>query len=199
MVVFYSLSLVGFSPICKLELLRSKIMSSKSRAVFCYQDRRESDTWVTTHEIDYSQRTADKVQAIINAQFPSGNTYDQRLVQSVFVTDSTLNWFEFNNKENPDTRWGISISGDKFPICYSQPTFAALNQDGRRVDVTVNSDVGTIAYELSFADLCGDKKDDLGVVALYNSQSFTSYTQCSTDLRFHRQFRIIDSHTSIPL
>lgn len=57
---------------------------------------------------------------------------------------------------------------------------------------TVNSFLGRNEYDLSLEDLRGDRKNDLSIVALYNSESFVKQAQCSTHMKFARFLEVID-------
>lgn len=59
--------------------------------------------------------------------------------------------------------------------------------------VTVQSAFNENEYDLSLEDLRGARKNDLSIVALYNSESFTKHTQCASNIFFMRSIEIIEA------
>lgn len=105
-----------------------------------------------------------------------------------------FNWFEFNRKDSLDVSHGIKILGNRNVVFIDSPeTFEALYKEGRKVHVTVKSFFGGNEYDLSIEDLKGERKGDLSIVALYNSESFIKHIQCSTNMGCARILEVIET------
>lgn len=168
--------------------------ADKCNLVLYYQDKRVSDTeWSDTTELSLSKQTAKRTNSTISGYFQLENTWDKKLFESVFSSDIQLNWFEFNKKDSPDISCGIKILGNRNVVFIDSPeTFEPLDKEGRKVHVTVKSVFGGNEYDLSLEDLKGERKSDLSIVALYNSESFIKHTQCSTNIGFARFLEVIE-------
>lgn len=162
--------------------------------ILYYQDKRISkNDWLEKTKLSLSKQTAKRANDTISGYFQLENKYDKKLFESIFSSDAELNWFEFNRKEAPDITCGIKILGNRNIVFVDSPEiFEALDKKERKVHVVVKGVFGENEYDLSLKDLRGERRNELSIIALYNSESFIKHNQCSTNIGFSRCLEVIE-------
>ena len=174
--------------------VKSDPSGSKCMIALYHTDKRVSDTeWCDASEVSFSKQTAKKASDLVASYFGVDQEWDKKLLKCIFLDDINFNWFEFNRTDNPDITLGVKISGDRNVVFNESPEefYVPVERPGK-LSVTVRSVMGSNDYELDYDQIKTERDKDYSVVALFNSNSFQSITECSTNLGFSRKLERID-------
>ncbi len=167
---------------------------SKCMLTLYHMDKRVSDTkWCSAIKVSFSKETATKASDLVSSYFVVDEDWDKKLLKSIFLDDINFNWFEFSRKNNPDTILGVKISGDRRVIFNESPEefYVPVKRLGK-LSVSTKFFTANNYDELDYDQIRERRNRDYSVVALFNSNSFQSITECSTNLGFSRKLERID-------
>ncbi len=163
-----------------------------------HTDKRIADSkWYDTTKVSFSKQTAKKANDIVASYFGVSQEWDKKLLESIFLDDIQLNWFEFTRVNNPDITLGIQISGDRSVVFNENPeNFYVPIERPIKLSVTVRSVLVNNSYELDYEQIRKEIARDFSIVALFNSSAFKCVTACSTNLGFARTLERLDIYPS---
>ncbi len=153
----------------------------------------EDPKWFDMAKISFSRQTASsrqtakKASDLVACYFGVRQEWDKRLLETVFLGDIQLNWFEFIRVGSPDICLGVQIAGDRSVVFNENPqeSYVPMKKFDK-LSATVQTAFGDNQYELDYAKMRAESKRDLLAIALFNSTTFKVVRSCSTNMFFAR-------------
>lgn len=139
-----------------------------------------------------TEQTAARTREAICEFFKVTQENDSRLFRSILSSDVQFNGYELIRIDAPGVIETIEVSGDRrVPFVDKPESFLAVERGACKIHVMITSVFGGNDYDIRFNELRGSRKEDLAMVSLYNSQSYTKVNQISTNMGLIRTLEII--------
>lgn len=189
-----NISRIAHHPKIQIRFFSSQKDRSECVLTLYHADKRVADSkWFDTTKVSFSKQTAKKANDIVAAYFCVSQEWDKKLLESIFLGDIDLNWFEFTRINNPDITLGIKIAGDRRVVFNENPeSFYVPIKRPVKLSVMIKSAFGDNSYELDYEQIKNKRSKDFSIVALFNSSTFKSVAACSTNLLFTRTLEKLD-------
>ncbi|MCH9610373.1 MAG: hypothetical protein S4CHLAM81_04660 [Chlamydiales bacterium] len=147
--------------------------------------RIDGESYVRSEEHRFSADPIVTVHETVCQFFEVQQERNKTLHKAIFATDIQFNWYELRKNDSPDIIHGIKIlDGDRNIAHVSDmEALEALDRGTRKIHMTTKSMfMSGDQAEWAFEDLQGHEQSCPAAVALYNSESYSSLTLCSTNL-----------------
>lgn len=171
---------------------------TKCEIALYYRDQRiPGDASVS--RIAFSKKTAAKAEDVVNGFFRISDEWDKKLTKCIFLDDINFNWFELNRINDPHVNLGVRLYGDRHLVFHPHSErydeVYVPREKPEKVLVTVRNMAEHHEYMLGYEQL-KSREVVYSVVALFNSSSFKSFSEFSTNLLFGRKVEKIDVSAS---
>lgn len=177
-----SISAIGSESKCMLTLYR-------------VDSRISNDQPCDKTEHSFSRLTAYKAMEVVESYFKVDQNWDRTLLSCAFLDDVQYDWFEYYKTAEPHIRWGIKIMGERDLLSNGKPgNYYVPKESFDQLAVRVKSLRGNNEYNLDYQQIKSERFKDFYIVSFYNSESFKTMIQNSTNLVFSRTLEKIN-HT----